>query len=68
MEAAAEIERLRAANAWLEDYVKACDNEVKRAGERKRQWELEPPHCATCACEPLPAQFLTPPDVGGSSG
>jgi hypothetical protein len=45
---------------WYRKYVEARDNEVKRAGERKRQWELEPPHCASCSCEPLPAQMLKP--------
>lgn len=28
---AGEIARLRERNAWLENYVKACDNEIRRA-------------------------------------
>lgn len=45
-----DYKELRERNAWLENYVKACDNEVRRAAERKRQWELEPPHCSSCSC------------------
>lgn len=58
-QAAAELDRLRERIAWFENYVKACDNEVERAGERKRQWELEPPHCSSCSCGT--------PDVGGGT-
>jgi hypothetical protein len=44
--------------AWLESYVAACENELKRASERRRQ-EMQSPHCSSCSCEPLPP----PPDV-----
>src|SRR6185503_1494573 len=61
-----ENDTLRERVAWFENYTKACDNEIKRADERKRRWELEPPHCSTCSCEALPAQMLKPPDVSSN--
>lgn len=64
----ADISDLRQKLKWQQDYSAAQENEVKRAGERKRQWELEPPHCSTCSCEALPAQFLKPPDVPAEGG
>jgi len=78
-----ENDALRERNAWLSNYVKACDNErdramarlmeveagmdatVEKLRERLKQkalWEQAPPHCSTCSCEPLPAQFLKPAD------